>query len=263
MVAQPLSKHSEERSALVCVDGITRALVKGFTPDISWSAYVKWVRQRRPGLEVIHLEQPNDWMDIITGKPDQYDRVEKDMLRKLVERIDDRTRQVVIFGFSLGGLTALQVVHEISRQIKQLPLDYAAYVSFGTPFKGTGRMHDYLLRYAHNDYFQHMFDVKHTKQQLREIVSLGHHLPLRILLGEIDRDEMVSASSALRPVHWLSSWHLPEHVRWGTFLIENSEPVRAHDGLLYDPLSVAYIDGLVDALLPPEQPVEFEMFRNS
>ncbi len=250
---------SEAADAVVCVDGITRAVIKGYTPDISWSAYVAWLRRRRPCLRVIHLNQPYDWLDIISGPNDQYHRVEQSMLRELMVNLSSETRRLVILGFSLGGLTALHLSYEIMKLLPQITLDYAAYISFGTPFAGTGRPQDVILRRTHQAYFSHMFNPQLTRSMLATMLELGRGMQIRILLGEIKRDEIVSASSSLHPVHWLTAAPLPPGVKWGTFQIESGQRVRAHDGLLYDPLSVAYIDGLVDGLLPSRQ-ASFQYF---
>ena len=236
--------------AVVCVDGITRAVIKGYTPDISWSAYVNWLHKRRPSLNVIHLRQPFDWLDIISGPSDQYRRVEQEMLRELVGSLHPQTRRLVILGFSLGGLTALHLSYEVMKLLPEIPLEYAAYVSFGTPFTGTGRPQDVILRRSHRAYFDHMFNPELTHRRLSEILNLGSNMQLRLLIGEIKRDEVVSATSALHPVHWLSSKKLAPGVRWGTFQIGSGNSLRAHDGLLYDSQAIAYIDGLVDGLLP-------------
>lgn len=242
----------ELADAVICVDGITRAVIKGYTPDISWVAYVSWLRKRRPNLRVIHLRQPYDWVDIISGPDDQYNRVEQLMLHEMLSNLSPETRRLVILGFSLGGLTALHLSYEIMKLLPDIPLEYAAYVSFGTPFAGTGRPQDVILRRTHQGYFAHMFNPERTRKRLGKMLKLGSEMELRVLLGEIKRDEIVSASSSLHPVHWLSAMRLPPNVKWGTFQIESSQKVRAHDGLLSDPLSVAYIDGLVDGLLPSE-----------
>jgi hypothetical protein len=255
---------AHERScAVVCVDGITRAMIKGYTPDISWSAYVAWLRARRPELQVIHLKQPYDWLDIISGPRDQYNRLEHMMLRELLHGLYSGTRHLAILGFSLGGLTALKLAYEISRSMREIPLDYAAYVSLGTPFAGTGRPQDALLRRAHSDYFAHMFDQQATQLMFNALLKYGEQLRLRLLIGEIKRDEVVSASSSLHPVHWLTAHPVPPGVKWGTFQIECSHTLRAHDGLLNDQLAIAYIDGLVDGLLPPTHDNSFELFTPS
>jgi len=138
-------------------------------------------------------------------------------------------------------------VAELQRDID---LEYLALVTFGTPFKATGRPTDYILQHLDYDYFQHMLDVKRHREGLDFLIDVSSEIQLRILLGEIEHDEVVSASSSLAPAHWLSGRHIPPHVKWGTFLIRNSNMLRPHDGLLQDPLATAYIDGLVDGLLP-------------
>jgi hypothetical protein len=257
MEPSPACSINENAYAVVCVDGITRAVIKGYTPDISWSGYAAWLRARRPGLQVVHLQQPYDWFDIITGPRDQYNRVEHAMLRELLQAIGPETRYLALFGFSLGGLTALKLAYEITRVLHHIPLDYAAFVSLGTPFAGTGRPQDVILRRAHRDYFQHMLDSKATRMMFDTLLNLGRQLELRMLIGEILHDEIVSATSSLRPVHWLSAAHLPPSVKWGTFQIGCEQPLRAHDGLLSDHLAWAYIDGLIDGLLPPAQPMPY------
>ena len=253
--------YRPEDSAVFCVDGITAGVVKRFTPDISWGDYVRWLKARRPELSVVHLAQPYDWLELITGRADPLTRLQQQMLEQAEAQLSQSPRFVVVLGFSLGGLTALQLTLQVARRTPQALPNYLAFVTFGTPFKGTGRLQDMLIRHLPQDYFRAMFDVARTRTCLGELLEFGLTAQLRLLIGEIAADEMVSASSSLLPVHWLTARPLPEGLRWGTFEIEPGTALRAHDGLLHDPQAIGYIDGLVDGLLPPAGPaVAYEPF---
>ena len=240
----------ESQCAVICIDGITNSVISGFTPDISWRDYVAWLRRRRPGLHVIHLKQPHDWGELIMGRPDQHERLLAEMAELAFSEYDESIKRIVILGFSLGGLRALQVLNRIVAQQRDIDIDYLALVTFGTPFKATGRPTDLLLKHMAFDYFKHMLDIERHRESLSQLIDDSGDARIRILLGEIEHDEVVSASSSLSPAHWLSGRRLPDNVKWGTFLIRNSNRLRPHDGLLHDPLAIGYIDGLVDGLLP-------------
>jgi hypothetical protein len=201
------------------------------------------------------MEQPGDWVELLVSHPGAYGELMDQMVEKAVARLAPGTRSILILGFSLGGLTALHATLKIARLHPNLIPEYIAFVTFGTPFRGTGRLTDMLIRHLPHDYFHHMFNVELTKQHLESLLEFGMHRQLRVLIGEITNDEIVSASSSLAPVHWLTGRQLPDGVKWGTFLIECGQAFRAHDGLLHDALALAYIDGLVDGLLPPENPL--------
>lgn len=241
-------------SIVLCVDGITSGVIKHFTPDISWQAYVPWLRTRRPELAVMHMEQPLDWVELLASRPDAHGELVERMVERVQKHLNPGIRHVLILGFSLGGLTALHVASRIAHLHPDLSFEYIAYVTFGTPFMGTARLADKLIRHLPYDYFRNMLDVEHTRQCFSSLLESGNFGRLRILIGEIEHDEMVSASSSLAPVHWLTGQPLPAGVKWGTFAIECGSRFRAHSGLLHDPLALAYIDGLVDALLPPAGP---------
>lgn len=243
--------QTRPNSAVFLVDGITRGIAAHFTPDISWRAYCTWLKRRRPDLGVIHLEQPHDWMQLILSRPTAHEELMESMVARAMELLPPRLDSAVILGFSLGGLTALHATMRIAQLAPRLLPDYLALVTIGTPFKGTGRLLDMLIRRLPYDYFQHMFAVEQTREYLDSLLEFGLDRRLALLIGEIARDEMVSASSALAPVHWLTGRALPDHLRWGTFEIECGRIIRAHDGLLNDPIALGYIDGLLDGLLPP------------
>jgi len=83
---------------------------------------------------------------------------------------------------------------------------------------------------------------------------------LGMLFGEVERDEIVAGSVARLPMEWLEQWKPGGDIQFDKFTIRNRGAlIRYHDGLLYDSQSIAYIDGLVDGLLPPlNEPREYE-----
>jgi len=249
---------STGKRAVVCVDGITRAALQRITPDISWQQYVAWLRTRRDDLSVIHLRQPHDWWEILQGRSQSYRELIKSMVAGVLTEAQPSWQQVVVLGFSLGGLSALRVAHELIQALPQLSLEYAALVTLGTPFRGTGKLTDWLLKYAELDYIQTIFDVDVTRQLFKELLAYEGVQHLRILLGQIEHDEMVAPSSALLPAEWLHFATPAPETQWGTFNLRTTWPLRAHDGLLSDQLALAYIDGLVDGLLPPPAMLLYE-----
>lgn len=255
------SKYSPANSAVFCVDGITAGVVKRFTPDISWRDYVRWLRLRRSELSVIHLEQPFDWLELITGLAKPLQKLQAELLDQAANQLQSQPRYIVVLGFSLGGLTALHLARELASQVAGKLPSYLAFVTFGTPFRGTGRLQDMLIRALPQDYFKAMFDIDGTKASFDQLIELGDSTDVRLLIGEIAKDEVVSASSSLHPVHWLTARRLPKKLKWGTFVVQPGKTFRAHDGLLHDPTALAYIDGLVDGLLPyGGEPPDYEPF---
>lgn len=241
--------YNPEHAAAIFVDGITTAVVRGFTPDISWSDYCTRLRERRPALSFAHLEQPYDWREILTGRAPSYDELVETMAQEGANGLTPDVEFAVVFGFSLGGLTALRVAHALSA-LQLASLKYLGLVTLGAPFAGTGRLLDPLFRHVRIDYIQSMLDEDASRGLFEELLERTADFECRILLGEIERDEMVAAGSALNPAHWLSVRPARDNLRWGTFRIPTSKLIRAHDGLLHDRLAVAYIDGLLDGLLP-------------
>jgi hypothetical protein len=253
--------YRPEDCAVFCVDGITAGVVKYFSPDISWRDYAHWLRQRRPELTVVHLEQPYDWLELITGLAEPLEKLQHEMLGQIDAELARHPRAILVLGFSLGGLTALQLTHQLSHHLTPPLPEYLAFVTLGTPFRGTGRMQDMLIRHLPQDYFRAMFNVDNTRDYFEQLVGIGRNMQTRILIGEIEGDEVVSASSSLLPVHWLTARPLPAGLKWGTFALKTSSLLRAHDRLLHDPLALGYIDGLVDGLLPPAaEPDQYEPF---
>jgi pimeloyl-ACP methyl ester carboxylesterase len=256
------SPQREPGRAVICVDGIVTALFKKITPDISWEAYVDWLEERRPELDVVYLSQPHDWFEILSRRASTYEDLIQSMVDELMQRLNPRWDQVLILGFSLGGLTALRVAHEVARRAEGLSLDYVAYVTMGSPFGGTGRLLDRLFRLLPFDYFHQMFDIETNRRLIRELLLFARRGKLRIMIGSIERDEIVAPASALLPLEWLKEWDPKGDFKCDTFSVRNHGAlIRAHDGLLYDTQSVAFIDGLVDGLLPPTQPLEYQPFR--
>jgi hypothetical protein len=240
--------------AVVCVDGIVGSALKPFTPDIGWSAYVRWLEQRRPDLAVAHLAQPHDWLEILTGQAEGYPGLVKVMLRELLAQHPLAWREVAVLGFSLGGLTALNVAHEFSRVLSGgAQLDYMAYVTFGTPFGGTHGLNDLLLRHMPISYLERIYARRDTMCYLRELIDGDSPAQLRIMLHAICRDELVSAESALLPAEWLEFAEPDDSVAWGGFELDLGRfTFSPHNSFPQHPVALAYVDGLVDGLLPPD-----------
>ncbi|MDQ3023701.1 MAG: hypothetical protein M3R04_04835 [bacterium] len=248
------ARADSSKRVVICVDGIVTAFFKRLTPDISWEAYVGWLRERRPDLEVVWLSQPHDWFDIFTRRAISYSDLVDKLIVEALSHVDRRWDQVAILGFSLGGLTALRVALEVARLEQQLTLDYVAYVTFGTPFSGTGRARDHFFRLVPLDYFNQSFDTETNRRMLKELCLFAHQGKLRLLFGEVERDEIVAGPVARLPLEWLEQWKPGGDIQYDKFTIRNRGAlIRYHDGLLYDSESVGYIDGLVDGLLPPEE----------
>lgn len=243
--------YNPDNAAVILVDGITTALIRGFTPDISWGAYHEWLKRRRPALTVEYLQQPHDWREILTGKAASYSELIETMRREGEKGIHDGIEFAVVFGYSLGGLSALRVAHAIA-DLEDTDLKYLALVTFGTPFAGTGRLLDPLMRHVHIDYIQSMMDVDEHRELLDGLLERTAGIECRVLLGEIEHDEMVAPGSSLNPAHWLSARPARPGLKWGTFRISTGKLLRAHDGLLHNKLAVSFIDGLLDGLLPEE-----------
>jgi hypothetical protein len=237
--------------AVICVDGIVTSIFKPITPDISWEAYVSWLKERRPDLDVVWLSQPHDWLDILTRRALSYEELVERMVVETLAKMSSGWQRVVILGFSLGGLTALRVTAEVARLATGLDLEYVAYVTFGTPFAGTGRHRDALLKLMPFDYLGQIFDMEQNQRRLKELLLFAHQGRLRMLFGEIIGDEILRPESALLPLDWLTTWQPTGDWKADAFRIKNRGAlIRNHDGLLYDSNSIAYIDGLVDGLLP-------------
>jgi hypothetical protein len=155
----------------------------------------------------------------------------------------------------MGGLSALNVVHELSRLLQGTAPKYLAYVTFGAPFGGTGYLADKMLRRVPLGYVQRLFEKELTLRYFRELLDFSLTGELSVMLHSIERDEFISANSALLPSDWLYFASMPEGalpgLRWGAYEIETRRRFRSHDSLLSNPLALAYIDGVVDGLLPP------------
>jgi len=243
--------YNPDNAAAIFVDGITQAVVRGFTPDITWSAFCARLRRRRPALHIEYLQQPHDWREILTGQAASYSQLIERMRREGAKGIHDGIEFAVVFGYSLGGLSALRVAHAIAG-LKDTDIKYLALVTLGSPFAGTGRLLDPLMRHVHIDYIQSMMNESEHRELLEELLELTSDIKCRILLGEIEHDEMVAAGSALNPVHWLSALPSRGNLKWGSFRISTGKLIRAHDGLLHNRMAIHFIDGLLDGLLPEE-----------
>lgn len=270
MSKQPAPEVQEQETeaqtrAVICVDGIVTTAIKTLTPDLGWSAYSRWLARRRPDLAVAHLAQPHDWREILTGEASDYGALVKEMLRELLAQRPAQWREVVVLGFSLGGLTALNVAHEFSRRVTdEMKLDYLAYCSFGSPFGGTHAINDYLLRLLPISYLERIYARTDTLSYLRELVRGESPARLRILLHSINRDELVSRESALLPLEWLEFAAPERDIKWGSYDLDLGRFVFGpHNAFPLNPIGLAYVDGLVDGLLPPPEDADrgFEPFR--
>lgn len=255
--AEPASSR-----VVICVDPIATALLKHVTPDISWEAYVPWLRYRRPDLEVVYLNQPHDWFSILTRRAQTYEQLLEQMVIETLAHMNRRWDEVVILGFSLGGLTALRVALEVARLEQQLTLNYVAFVTLGTPWGATGRQRrDTIFRRLPFDYFSPLFDTENNQRMLKELCLFGYQGRLRLMFGEVIGDEIVTPTSALLPLDWITQWQPGGDVQARGFRIRNHGAwLRHHDGLLYDSAAIGFIDGLVDGMLPPTEPRDYEPF---
>ncbi|MBN2082303.1 hypothetical protein JW859_08865 [bacterium] len=247
--------------AVICLDGITRTAIKRLTPPIAWDDYVARLRQRRSDLKVVHLKQPYDWWEIIAGRAEEYPVLVEHMLAVVREQVAANLSEIVLLGFSMGGLTALNLAHAASQLVHNFQPQYVAYVSLGTPFGGTGYLSDTMLKQLHISYIQRIFDLESTKRYMRDLLEYARTGQLRILLGQIERDELVSPQSSWLPADWLYFVDGQPNLRWDKFIVPTGNLIRAHDGLLHDPVALAFIDGLVDGLLPsPADQGDYEPF---
>jgi pimeloyl-ACP methyl ester carboxylesterase len=261
----PQDQAAASSRAVICVDGIVNSAIKALTPDLGWGAYSRWLAQRRPDLAVAHLAQPHDWREILAGEASDYGDLVREMLRELLALRPGSWREVVVLGFSLGGLTALNVAHEFSRLVgEELQLDYLAYCSFGTPFGGTYAINDYLLRLLPISYLERIYARRDTLSYLRELIHGYSPRRLRILLHSINRDELVSRESALLPLEWLEFASPEGDIQWAGFDVELGRGTFGpHNSFPQHSRALAYVDGLVDGLLPPPPEADrgFEPFR--
>jgi len=249
----------ETQRVVVCVDGIVSSAVRPFTAGIGWQDFASLLRQRRPDLEVVHLVQPYDWLEILTGKAAGYDELVRKMVEDLRAQPLGAWREVVALGFSLGGLTALNVAHQLTQTVGGMRPEYLAYVTFGAPFGGTKPLSDELLKKIRISYLERIYARRATLLYFRELVAAAQLISVRIMLHAIENDELVAEESALLPSEWLDFAQPGGDLRWGTYGVPMPWPrFRPHDTLLRNPVSIAYIDGLIDGLLPPDRETRYE-----
>jgi hypothetical protein len=251
-------KYGPSKRAVVCLDGIVSTTARMLTPDISWSDYAGWLAHRRADLQVVHLHQPHDWVDILSRRALDYDMLVKLLAGDLLAQAEQPWEEVVMLGYSLGGLTALNIAHQLSGLSSDQRPRFLAYVSLCTPFGGTSMLKDEMLRRFHVSYLDRVYDTEATMAYMKELIQLGKTSKLRIMLGWTQRDELIGKPSALLPADWL--YFAPElpGLSWSTFEIPCGRRFRRHDGLLHDSVALAFIDGLVDDLLPPQRKIAYE-----
>jgi hypothetical protein len=238
--------------AVILLDGVVGQALKKLTPDISWTFYAKLLGIRRPDLAILHLHQEHDWGAILSGRAGDYSDLVRGMAEEVVQLAGMRWDSLTVLGFSLGGLTALDLANTVGRMAPEMLPARLTYVTFGTPFGGTGYLQDEMLRRLKVSYLDRIYDRETTRRYFKELLGFARERPLHIMLGAIEHDEMVAPHSALLPAEWLYfSQHLP-HLSWDTFTITPRRRLRAHDGLLADEDALAYINGLVDELLPQQ-----------
>lgn len=246
---------------VVCVDGIFSATWRSITPDISWQWYIGHLRRRRPDLSVLHLAQPSDMIEILLGQGASYSSLMRSMCRTVLRNISPDIRNVVIIGFSFGGIVALDVINELAKLLPEARPDYLCLVTIGSSFAGTARPQDMVLSRSEVDYLQRMFDLERTRSQMAELASFSERGRSRILIGRIARDEIVGPDSQRKALEWLSEINVAGDFRYGEFKVNPHNLVRPHDGFLYDIIGTSYVDGLVDGLLPADwlPPYEVEV----
>ncbi|MCB1187898.1 hypothetical protein KDL29_12090 [bacterium] len=235
---------------VVCVDGIFSATWRSMTPDISWQWYVSHLRQRRPDLNVLHLSQPADMVEILLGQSANYSSYMRSLCRTVLRNISPEIRNVVIIGFSFGGIVALDVITELSKLVPQAAPEYLCLVTIGSSFAGTTRPQDIVLSRSEVDYLQRMFDTERTRSQMEQLAHFSERGRSRILVGRIARDEIVGPDSQRRALEWLEGINVAGDFRFGEFKVNPDNLVRPHDGFLYDLVGTSFVDGLVDGLLP-------------
>ncbi|MEZ5339296.1 MAG: hypothetical protein R3F46_13685 [bacterium] len=235
---------------VVCLDGIFSATWRSVTPDISWKWYVAHLRRRRPELRVLHLFQPSDMVQMLLGNSANYQSYMLSLSRTVLRSVSPEIRNVVIIGFSFGGIVALDVLNEIAKLVPAASPDYLCLVTIGSSYVGTARPSDLVLSRSQHDYLTRMFDTERTRSQMEALAHFGVKRRSRILIGTIARDEIVGPDSQKRALEWLSQINVAGDFRYGSFKVNPANLVRPHDGFLYDPIGTSFVDGLVDGLLP-------------
>lgn len=239
---------------VVCVDGIFSATWREVTPDISWHWYVRHLRRRRRDLSIVHLAQPGDMIEILLGQSANYSSLIRSMCRTVLRAAHPGLRNVVFLGFSFGGIVALDVIGELSKLIPQASPDYLCLVTIGTSFVGTTRPQDLVLSRSGLDYLQRMFDTQRTRSRMEQLAHFSKRGRSRILVGTIARDEVVGPDSQKRAMEWLAETNTSGDFLYTNFKVNPDNLLRPHDGFLYDLIGTAYVDGLVDGLLPVSHP---------
>jgi hypothetical protein len=110
---------------------------------------------------------------------------------------------------------------------------------------------------------QRIFEQEGTRKRFINLLQFARRGQLSILLGRIDWDEMVAPASALMALEWLEQAQRLPGLSYDSFSISTILPMRAHDGLLHDTLALAYIDGLIDGLLPPRLELGYDPYDRS
>ena len=235
---------------VVCVDGIFSSTWRSVTPDISWQWYVTHLRSRRPGLRVVHLAQPADMIEIVLGQSANYSSLIRSMCRTVLRSISPQIRNVVFLGFSFGGIVALDVITDLSKLVPMASPEYLCLATIGTSFAGTTRPQDVVLSRMGVEHLERMFNTERTRSQMEALALFGMQGRSRILIGRIARDEIVGPDSQRAALDWLSAINTSGDFKYGEFKVNPHNLVRPHDGFLYDIIGTAYVDGLIDGLLP-------------
>jgi pimeloyl-ACP methyl ester carboxylesterase len=260
------SARPPAQRAVVLVDGIVSSGYHRLLPDVDWADYVTWLARRRPDLAIAHLAQPLDWRDIISGRADEYGDIVRKMLRELLAARPTEWREVVVLGYSLGGLTALNVAHDFMQRVQgEVKLEYLSFVTFGAPFGGTHTFNQLVAKLIpQNSHLERIYSRLETLQYLRELVQGSSPTRLRVLLHHITNDEMVSRESAWLPAEWLEFASPQTDTQWATYELNLGRfRLMPHISFPHHPVALAYVDGLIDGLLPPEGVPDrgFELFR--
>jgi len=238
---------------IILVDGIVSAFARRLTPDVTWNLYRRWLERRRPELKLCHLQQHYDWLDIFSGRAEPYQELQEQMLRRLcgeVEGGDELPDAVVFLGFSLGGLTALALASRFDELTGGALPARLAFITFGAPYAGTGLL-DRLFAKTHISYIERVVNLEETKRQARRLAGFAGDCCLTVLAHSIVRDEMVSPASARMLTDWLYFSRQRPELQYGAFRFDPQTLFQPHNTLMQNPLAFAYIDGLLDGLLPP------------
>lgn len=248
------AKDPKHDRIVICLDGIVRALLNILPFDCSWTEYVARASARRPDLRFIHLQQPYDWRELLSGNARPYEELLRGMADELLAHSGEHWEEVLVLGFSMGGLTALNLTYEIGVSAAAVAPKRLIFCTFGTPFGGPFDYTTAMIQRLRNSYLDRLYDGESTRRYFKALLDAARasrRMQLEIILHSIERDEFVPPRSALLPEDWLyfaPSW---PRLKWESHIAPCNNRLRPHDGFLHDELACAYLDGLIDQLMPP------------